>query len=383
MRHALANGAISFGLVTRPRRRAAHDSCCAALRFTVLRRFRPPIHNQGDVTVTITPPVAPMLALAVPQLPGPAALPGGTVFEPKYDGYRMLVFAHAGHVYLQSRNLRELTSLFPEIAEAAAALGEDVVLDGEAVIHPSGRLDFTALQKRMGRRPGTVAQLAAKQPAHFIAFDLLELEGTQMLNWPYRERRAALESLFQGHGLHAPWALTPPTADHRQAERWLQKRAGTGVEGVVAKGADQPYLPGRRGWRKIRARNTAEAIIGAVTGLFTHPTTLLLGRYTSSGGLRLVARSMPLSPPLQRELGRLLSPAGREHPWQDVRISSQGGSREPLSFTCVAPHFVAEFLGETAIGADRWRHPVQVQRIRTDLAPQDVPATDENPEPAP
>jgi ATP-dependent DNA ligase len=176
-------------------------------------------------------------------------------------------------------------------------LGEDVVLDGEAVVYSSGGLDFTALRTRMNRRPDTVAQLAADQPAHFIAFDLLEHEGTQMFDWPYRERRAALVSLFQGHGLQAPWALTPSTTDREQAERWLKEWAGVGVEGVVAKGADQPYLPGRRGWRKIRARDTAEAIVGAVTGPFTYPSTLLLGRYSPSGRLRLVARTTQLPPP--------------------------------------------------------------------------------------
>jgi ATP-dependent DNA ligase len=324
-----------------------------------------------------------MLALPVPQLPGPTALPGGTVFEPKYDGYRMLVFAHAGHVYLQSRNLRDLTAAFPEIAEAATALGEDVVLDGEAVIYAGGRLDFAALQQRMNRRPGAVAQLATEQPAHFIAFDLLEHAGAEMLGWPYRERRGALESLFQGHGLQAPWALTPSTADRRQAEQWLQDWAGMGVEGVVAKGADQPYLPGRRGWRKIRSRDTAEAIVGAVTGLITRPDTLLLGRYTPDGQLRLVARTTPLTPALRAELGRLLTSARPQHPWQDMRISSHWSSREPLDFTCVAPHLVAEFLGDTAIDDGRWRHPVQVKRIRTDLAPQDVPAAGEYPGPAP
>jgi ATP-dependent DNA ligase len=314
-----------------------------------------------------------MLAQAVAQLPGPAALPGGTVFEPKYDGYRLLVFARAGQVYLQSRNLRDLTNAFPEIASAAAALGEDVVLDGEAVIYRSGRLDFAALQTRMNRRPGTVAELAAEQPAHFIAFDLLEHEGTPMLSWPYRDRRAALVSLFQGHGLQAPWALTPSTTDREQAERWLKEWAGVGVEGVVAKGAEQPYLPGRRGWRKIRARDTAEAIVGAITGPLTHPSTLLLGRFSPNGRLRLVARTTQLSPSLRRELGQLLTRARPGHPWHDMRVTSHWGSREPLSFTCVTPHLVAEFVGDSAIDHGRWRHPVQAKRVRTDLAPQDVP----------
>ncbi len=123
-----------------------------------------------------------MLAQAVQELPGPGALPGGTVWEPKWDGFRLLVFACAdGEVFLQSRNGRDLTAAFPEITQAAAALGEDVVIDGEAVIFAEGRLGFPALQQRMNRRPASVARLAREQPAHLVALDLLQHAGTEML----------------------------------------------------------------------------------------------------------------------------------------------------------------------------------------------------------
>ncbi|WNO76857.1 RNA ligase family protein [Streptomyces sp. AM8-1-1] len=298
------------------------------------------------------------------------------VFEPKYDGYRMLVFAHGGEVFLQSRNLRDLTRAFPEIAEAAAALGEDVVLDGEVVIHTGGSLDFSALQQRLNRHPSTAVRLAVEQPAHFIAFDMLEHAGTDMLSWPFAERRAALESFFQRHALHAPWQLTPATTDRDLAEQWLTEWGGLGVEGVVAKGAQQPYLAGQRRWFKIRARDTAEAIVGAVTGPITRPNTLLVGRYTRGGRLRLVARSTPLSLSLRDEIGRLTTPTGPEHPWWGMRLTVAWGSREPLSFTCVAPELVVEFLGDTAIDSGRWRHAVWVQRTRPDLAPGDIPTID-------
>ncbi|MGW7356252.1 ATP-dependent DNA ligase [Streptomyces sp. NPDC054802] len=330
----------------------------------------------------MVPPVEPMLARAVPRLPGPSALPGCTVFEPKYDGFRLLVFAGAERVFLQSRNGRDLTEAFPEITEAASALGEDVVLDGEAVIYREGRLDFGALQQRTNRRPSAVAELARREPAHFIAFDLLHHAGADMLEWPYRERRAALESLFQGHTLEAPWALTPTTNDVDQAEQWMRQWAQAGVEGIVAKGAAQPYRPGRRGWQKYRSRDTAEALIGAVTGTLTRPETVLLGRYTSDGELRLVARSTPAPPALRDQLSDQLHPGGPDHPWREMRISSHWGSRTPLDFTCVQPELIAEFHGDTAIDRGRWRHPVRLHRLRPDLTPDDLPPAEEPPPPS-
>jgi ATP-dependent DNA ligase len=331
------------------------------------------------VVVVLVPPLEPMLARAVPRLPGPHVLPGGTRLEPKYDGFRLLVFCEAGRVFLQSRNLRDLTAAFPEIADAAVALGEDVVIDGEAVIHIEGRLDFGALQRRMNRRPRTVAELARRQPAHLIAFDLLHHAGTDLLTWPYRERRAALESLFQSHELQAPWALTPATADPDEARAWMRQWASAGVEGIVAKGAGQIYEPGRRSWHKYRTRDTAEAVIGAMTGTPARPGTVLLGRYTPEGELRLVARSAPLSLPLRAELAPQLTPAGPGHPWQGVRFSAHWGSREQLQFTPVEPEMVGEFSGDTTIDNGRWRHPVRLVRIRAELTPAETPLFGETP----
>ncbi|MFJ6797346.1 ATP-dependent DNA ligase [Streptomyces sp. NPDC091268] len=335
--------------------------------------------------MVLVPPVEPLLARAVSRLPGTRALPGGTVFEPKYDGYRLPVFATAGEVFLRSRTGKDLTSAFPEIADAALALGEDVVLDGEAVIHRGGRLDFTALQQRTSAGGRRVEQLARDQPAHLIAFDLLHHAGADLITWPYRQRRAALESLFQGHGLLAPWALTPTTADPGQAQTWLRQWARVGVEGVVAKGREQPYQPGRRGWQKYRSHDTAEAVIGAVTGTLDRPETVLLAhRCIPDGELRLVARSAPLSTALRDELRKRLAPASKsatatataDHPWRGMRFSSHWGSSHPLDFTCVPPDLVAELQGDNAIDRGRWRHPVRLMRLRTDVTPDEVPAAE-------
>ncbi|MGI5405070.1 hypothetical protein ACQEVG_37675 [Streptomyces sp. CA-135486] len=165
-------------------------------------------------------------------------------------------------------------------------------------------------------------------------------------------------SLFQGHGLQAPWALTLSTTDRVLAQQWLTEWTAVGVEGLVIKGLGQSYQPGRRGWLKYRTRSTAEAVIGAVTGSLIRPETVLLGRYTSDGRFLLVARSTPLAPRIRAELGGgLLAPAGADHPWRDVDFTSHWGSREPLAFTPVAPQLVAEFHGDTAVDRGRWRHP--------------------------
>ncbi|WP_125623070.1 DUF2188 domain-containing protein [Streptomyces sp. WAC 00631] len=323
--------------------------------------------------MVITPPLEPILARAVEVLPGPTALPGGTMYEPKYDGYRLLVFTCGGRVFLQSRNGNDLTAAFPEIAHAARQLGEDLVLDGEVIIYQEGRLDFASLQRRINRRPATTAHLAREQPAHLIVFDLLHRVGNDLIRRPYRERRAALEALFADHALGAPWVLTPVTEEVDQAREWMRQWAASGVEGVLAKGRNQPYRPGKRGWRKYRHRDTAEGVIGAVTGSLTRPETVLLGRYTGDGSLSLVARSTPLTASLRRELAPLLTPAGPDHPWHGMHLSAHWGSHQELAFTSTAPDLVAEFHGDTAIDRGRWRHPVRVRRLRRDLAPGDVP----------
>jgi ATP-dependent DNA ligase len=255
-------------------------------------------------------PIEPMLARAVDRLPPSGALPGGVVFEPKWDGYRMLISTRGDRVRLWSRRGTPLGAAFPEITRAAAELGEEVVLDGEVVIFLEGRLDFGALQRRLGRRLGETARLARVEPAHFIAFDLLHRGQTSLLDRPYRARRAALEQLFAEYRLAAPWALSPSTSDRRQAQEWLTYWSAVGVEGVVCKGAGQRYEPGR-GWLKVRSGRSTEAVLGAVTGRLEKPRTVLLGRYDGGGRLRLVARSAPLAAELGRGIGRLLAPRAR------------------------------------------------------------------------
>lgn len=323
--------------------------------------------------VALTPPIEPMLAEARQTLPPDRALPGVLAIEQKPDGYRALLFARPGHAYLQSRNGADLTPAFPDLAAAALALDRSLVLDGELVVVHNGRLHFGALQTRARRRGRGAAQAAVEQPAHLILFDVLEEAGTELLGRPYRERRDLLEGLFAYGVLVPPFTLCPATTDRAVGADWLDPAWGAaGVEGVVVKGLAQPYWPGRRGWIKVRARETAEGLIGGITGSLPTPATLLIGRYDPAGLLRLVARTAPLPAAARRDVGALLHRGGGDHPWHGIRFSA-GWGRGDLDFTPVAPELVAEFLADTAVDDGRWRHPVRYARLRGDLRPGDVP----------
>ncbi|GHH22821.1 hypothetical protein [Streptomyces rubradiris] len=197
--------------------------------------------------MSLTPPIEPMLAEARRQLPPANALPGGIVAEQKPDGFRAIVFARRDLVMVQSRQGADLTSAFPYIARAARALGDSLVLDGELVVPRQGRLDFAALQRRARRRGRSAGQAAVADPAYLIAFDVLESDGTNLMPLPYRDRRARLESLFATGALDSPFTLCPATTDCAMAQDWLDPAWGSaGIEGVVLKGLDQPYLPRKR-----------------------------------------------------------------------------------------------------------------------------------------
>lgn len=318
-----------------------------------------------------------MPAAARDRLPPDGALPGGLAIEPKADGFRVIVFVRAGSVVLQSRGGANLAPGFPEIVEAAAAIGEDVVLDGELTVAYQERLDFTELQRRARRTGRGAAQAALTRPAHVIVFDVLEADGVELLDRRYRARRARLEDLFARRDLAAPWTLCPATTDRATAQGWLDPAWGVArIEEVVCKGLAQPYVPGKRGWIKVRTRQTSEAVIGGVTGSLRAPQTLLLGRYTRSEDLRLIDRTTALSAAARHELGQELSPADAGHPWQGRRFSAGWGTRKDLDYERVRPDLVAEFLADTAFEDARYRHPVRYLRLRGDLTTGVLPVLD-------
>ncbi|MFD3519985.1 ATP-dependent DNA ligase [Streptomyces sp. NPDC058653] len=218
------------------------------------------------------------------------------------------------------------------------------------------------------------------------AFDILQLGDQQMLMArSYSERRAVLEALFTDRAHTAPWTLCPMTRDRVVAEEWLRDWTEVpGLEGVVLKPVAGRYTPGKRqgGWSKIRRRDTTEAVVGAVTGTLARPQMLVLGRYDAGGVLRSVGRTTALRPEAARQLTGRLTEAGPDHPSTGVRFTAAWGSREPLDPLLVAPELIAEISADPAVDRGIYRHPVPFVRVRSDMAPGDVPPFGPGDEPA-
>ncbi|WP_327364683.1 ATP-dependent DNA ligase [Streptomyces sp. NBC_01296] len=296
------------------------------------------------------------------------------------DGHRALLFTPAGPggtVVVQTRRGALVQDRWPDLVAAAAEqLPHGLVLDGELVVWDAeeGRLSFQALQRRAAARARGAAGLAARWPAYFVAFDVLQLDGEELLRRPYRDRRTQLEKLFTDRALTAPWTLCPMTTDLAKAREWLETWTDvSGVEGLVIKPLTSRYLAGYRGWTKIRRRDTTEAIIGAVTGTLTRPGLLVLGRLEQAGRLRAVGRTVPLRPDTSRQVGEHLAAAGPGHPFEGVRFASAWGSRDVLDVVPVRPDLVAEVSADRAVDLGVFRHPLRFQRIRLDVTAGDVP----------
>ncbi|GAA2767632.1 ATP-dependent DNA ligase [Streptomyces paradoxus] len=314
--------------------------------------------------------------LPEPMLSAPVSQPDlrpGWAAEAKWDGFRALLSADAGKVELRSRRGTDMGPAFPEIVAGAAQLPDATALDGELVVWEENRLAFERLQKRLQRRGAGAARAADEAPAHFVAFDLLRLSGTDTTAWPYQRRRAALESVFVAQHLSAPWALCPSTTDPDTVKEWLTW-AAVGIEGVVFKRLDGSYQQSVRGWLKYKTRETTEAIVGGVTGPLTSPRSLLLGRYDAQGRLQYTGRSTTLARAAGSTIAGHLTPAGPEHPWTGWSFSAGWGTTEKLTVTLVHPKLVVEVGVDVARDASgRWRHPARLHRARPDLSSADVP----------
>ncbi|WP_406363813.1 ATP-dependent DNA ligase (plasmid) [Streptomyces sp. NBC_00715] len=310
----------------------------------------------------------PMLSTPTPR----PDLPPGMAGEPKWDGYRALLSVDEGKVELRSRRGTDLRAAFPEIVSGTAQLRDGTALDGELVVWEKGRLAFERLQHRLQRRGTTAEWAAGERSAHFVAFDLLRLNGNDITSWPYRRRRAALESVFSARRLTAPWTLCPSTTDQDVVNEWLTWGA-VGMEGVVYKSLTEPYRPGARGWLKYKPRETTEAIVGAITGTLATPRTLLLARYDTGRRLQYVGRTTTLAAAASSSVAPLLTAATGEHPWMGWSFSAAWGSRATLDVTLVEPALVGEVgvdVARDSVG--RWRHPVRWHRPRADLSAADV-----------
>ncbi|MER0443049.1 ATP-dependent DNA ligase [Streptomyces sp. Edi4] len=331
--------------------------------------------------MALLPPITPMLAQPAESLPSPSTLARGLVaLEQKLDGHRAIVFTPGGpggRLRLQTRRGSLIQDRFPDLVAAGEQLPDGLVLDGELLVWDTetGQLSFEGLQRRAAARSRTAATLGVRLPAFYVAFDALQIDGTELLTRPYRDRRRILEGLFATHQLTAPWTLCPMTTDLATAQEWLETWTDvTGVEGLVAKRMNQRYQPGQRGWTKIRRRDTTEAIIGAITGTLTRPQLLVLGRYDEHGRLRTVGRTVPLRPDTAQQVAAHLEAAGPDHPWRGVKFSSAWGSRDVLKTTLVRPELVAEISADRAVDhGGVFRHPLRFQRLRLEAEPADTP----------
>ncbi len=201
-------------------------------------------------------PIEPMLAKLVDSLP----TAGGFMFEPKWDGFRAIVFRTDDDVYIQSRDLRPLDRYFPDLHEVLLdRLPRGSVVDGEVVIATPHGLDFDALQLRLHPAASRVAKLAKESPASFVAFDLLAANGQSLINLAQHERREKLEALLSN--VRPPVYLTPMTRDRTVAEEWLNRFEGAGLDGVMAKPESAPYEPGKRAMFKIKHARTADCVV--------------------------------------------------------------------------------------------------------------------------
>ncbi len=332
------------------------------------------------------PPVEPMLAKAVDALP----TDDGWLFEPKWDGFRALVFRDGDEVYTQSRDLKPLDRYFPELADPLrAALPERCILDGEIVIAQDGALAFEALLLRIHPAASRVRMLAAESPASFVAWDLLALGAEDLRTAPQGERRERLQSVLGAAA--PPIHLTPATRDRELAAAWFARFEGAGLDGVIAKRLDAPYQPGKRAMLKIKHQRTADCVVAGFrwhkNGPGTHVGSLLLGLYDDEATLHHVGVTSSFSwdrrAALVEELAPLRHDALEGHPWSGwaawAAEAETNGQRVPgatsrwnrgkdLSWEPLRVERVAEVAYDHLQGT-RFRHATTFKRWRLDKAP--------------
>lgn len=335
----------------------------------------------------IHPPVEPMLARPTPELP----VGDGWRYEPKWDGFRALAFRDGPELYLQSRDLKPLNRYFPELEGPLLAVGGTdarFVLDGEVVIARDGALDFDALLLRIHPAASRVAMLAEQTPASFVAFDCLADAEGDLREAPLDERRARLEALV-GEGAAPSVLLTPSTSDAELARRWFHEFEGAGLDGVIAKRAEQRYVPGKREMAKVKHLRTADCVVAGFRWHKNGPGTLvgslLLGLWNDAGQLQHVGVTSSFTAAKRAELVAFLEPYRRDavegHPWREWAEwqAVQEGRRLPgatsrwnrgkdLSWEPLRPELVCEVAFDHLQG-DRFRHAATFRRWRPDKRP--------------
>jgi ATP-dependent DNA ligase len=326
----------------------------------------------------LTPPVEPMLAKLSRVLPR-----GDYLYEPKWDGFRCLVFRDGDELLLQSRAKKPLDRYFPELREPLLeALPHKAVLDGELVVPHGGRLDFDALSNRVHPAASRIELLSRETPARFVGFDVLALGDEDLTTVPFRERRQRLEAVLDG--CEPPLHLTAATEDDELAEDWFTRFEGAGFDGVIAKPLGDGYAPGKRTLLKVKHLRTADCVVG---GFRMHKDglgvgSLLLGLFDADGRLVHVGVAASFAGPRRLELLDELAPHRFgdvevvDHPWVDREAAEDGtghaprgqhrwsgqrdGAWEPLKLDLVAEVAYEQLQG------DRFRHGARFQRWRPD-----------------
>jgi len=332
------------------------------------------------VKLPVKPPVKPMLAKLARELPEG----DGLYYEPKWDGFRCIVFRDGEDLELGSRNEKPMTRYFPELVESLKAnLPDRCVVDGEIVIATDHGLDFEALQQRIHPAASRVKKLAVETPSSFVAFDLLALDDRDLREESFVERRAALEKLRKG--FRPPVYLTPATKDPAVAGEWFNRFEGAGLDGVVVKKSAQPYRENERTMVKVKHQRTCDCVVG---GFRWHKSggvigSLLLGLYDDAENLNHVGVAGAFTMARRKELVDELAPyrenALEGHPWAGWAdaITASGGmpgglSRwsqgKDLSWEPVRAELVCEVAFEHMQGL-RFRHAAHFQRWRPDREP--------------
>jgi len=328
------------------------------------------------------PPIEPMLAKLAEELPPE----GDYIYEPKWDGFRALVFRN-DDVFIQSRDLRPLDRYFPDLhAVFAQQLPRGCIVDGEIVIAGADGLDFDALQMRLHPAASRVQKLARETPASFVAFDALAVNGRDLRQLPQYARRAELARILAN--ARPPLHLSPVTERLQTAQRWLEEFEGAGLDGVIAKRTDAAYQPGVRAMIKVKHVRTADCV---VAGFRWHKAgkgivgSLLLGLYDDADVLHHVGVTSSFSMARRRELARELAPLRRNamsnHPWRDWAAATSDDVRMPgaqsrwsagkdLSWEPLRIERVCEVKYDHLQG-DRFRHAAIFLRWRPDKPPAD------------
>jgi ATP-dependent DNA ligase len=340
------------------------------------------------MNLAVNPPVLPMLAKRVGELP-----PGeGWIFEPKWDGFRTLVFRDGDETFIQSRDAKPLNRYFPELIDPLKAqLPARCVLDGEIVIARKERLDFDALQMRLHPAESRVKLLSGQTPASVVFFDLLCEGDRSLCDTPFGERRTRLESLLAT--AEPPLHLTPATRDRTTAADWFRRFEGAGLDGVVAKSEEGTYEPNKRVMLKVKHARDCDCVVAGFRwykrGEKTAVGSLLLGLYDGDGNFEHVGVCASFTNEKRRELVTFLKPYRENaldgHPWRAWAEAQPNAEAEPhrrpgmesrwsagkdLSWEPIRPELVVEVAYDHMQGS-RFRHTAQFRRWRADKRPRD------------